>query len=57
MSIHHCFFHHCFFVISFIAKNKTKKVFNIYMKHNGRVIIHEVGVVSFFFVFKIIQSC
>jgi hypothetical protein len=35
MSIHHCLFHHCFCFISFIAKNKTKKIFNFYMKHNG----------------------
>jgi len=44
-------------IVFVIAKKKTKNVFNFYMKHNGHVIICKVGVVSFSFVFLIIQSC
>jgi hypothetical protein len=40
-----------FVLLISLQKNKTKKVFNFYMKHNGHVIIHKVGVVSFSFVF------
>lgn len=44
-------------LVSLQKKKKTKKVFNFYMKHNRHVIICKVGVVSFSFVFLIIQSC